>query len=61
MLSFKEMFLAQSCSKQVDTFARECLEDKKYFYLYKGEGEIPPVSMVGGVVIKQSAAVTQLW
>ena len=51
MLSFKEMFLAQSCSKQVDTFARECLEDKKYFYLYKGEGEIPPVSMVGGVVI----------
>ena len=31
------------CSKQVDTFGQECLEQHKYTYLFKGEVEIPPV------------------
>ena len=34
------------CSKTVDCFGKECLEDQKYTYLYKGEVEIPPLSMV---------------
>ena len=34
------------CSKQVDTFGQECLEDNKYTYMYRGEVEIPPLSMV---------------
>ena len=31
------------CSKQVDTFGQECLNQNKYTYLYKGEVEIPPL------------------
>ena len=38
------------CSKQVDMFGKECLEEQKYNYLYKGEVEIPPLSMVDDVV-----------
>ena len=38
------------CSKLVDTFGKECLEDKKYCYLYKGEVEIPPLSMVDDIL-----------
>ena len=34
------------CSNQVDTFGKECLEHKKYTYMYKGEVEIPPLGMV---------------
>ena len=34
------------CSKQVDTFGKECLEDTKYNYMYKNEVEIPPLGMV---------------
>ena len=34
------------CSKQVETFAKECLEDDKYLYKYKNEVVIPPLSMV---------------
>ena len=34
------------CSKQVDTFGQECLEKSKHTYLYRGEVEIPPLSMV---------------
>ena len=34
------------CSKQVDIFGQECLEQHKYIYLYKGEVEIPPLGMV---------------
>ena len=37
-----DVFGPMLCSKQVDTFAKECLEDKKYLYMYKGEVEIPP-------------------
>ena len=38
------------CNKQIDTFGKECLEEKKYLYLYKGEVEIPPLSMVDDVI-----------
>ena len=38
------------CSKQVDLFGKECLEEEKYTYLYKGQVEIPPLSMVDDVV-----------
>ena len=34
------------CSKQVETFAKECLEDNKYLYKYKNDVPIPPLSMV---------------
>ena len=34
------------CSKQVDTFGQECLEESKHTYLYRGEVDIPPLSMV---------------
>ena len=38
------------CSKQVDTFGQECLRDRKYTYMYRGEVEIPPLSMVDDVL-----------
>ena len=38
------------CSKQVDSFGKECLENHKYTYMYKNEVEIPPLSMVDDVV-----------
>ena len=34
------------CSKQVDTFGQECLNENKHTYVYRGEVEIPPLSMV---------------
>ena len=34
------------CSKQVDNFGKECLDERKYTYTYKGEVEIPPLGMV---------------
>ena len=34
------------CSKQVDTFGQECLEQHTYTYSYKDEVEIPPLEMV---------------
>ena len=38
------------CSKQVDLFGRECLEEEKYIYKYNGEVMIPPLSMVDDVI-----------
>ena len=38
------------CSKQVDLFGKECLEQNKYTYSYKDEVEIPPLSMVDDVL-----------
>jgi hypothetical protein len=45
-----DVFGPMLCSKQVDLFGKECLEEQKYTYLYKGEVEIPPLSMVDDVV-----------
>ena len=38
------------CSNQIDTFGKECLEERKYIYLYRGEVEIPPLSMIDDLV-----------
>jgi len=38
------------CSVQVDKFGKECMEEHKYTYLYKGEVKIPPLSMVDDLV-----------
>ena len=39
------------CSKQVDLIGKECLGMHKYTYLYKGEVEIPPLTMVDDVLL----------
>ena len=41
-----DVFGPMFCSKQVDTFGQECMERGKYTYTYRGEVEIPPLSMV---------------
>ena len=38
------------CSKTIDMFGKECLEENKYTYQYKGEVEIPPLSMVDDII-----------
>ena len=38
------------CSKQVETFSQECLKRSEYTYLYRGEVEIPPLSMIDDVL-----------
>ena len=38
------------CSKQVGTFANECVEENKYLYNYKNEVPIPPLTMVDDVL-----------
>ena len=35
---------------QIDTFGKECLEEKKYTYLYKGEVDILPLTMVDDTI-----------
>ena len=35
---------------QVDTFGKECLEERKYVYTYKGEVDIPPLGMVDDLI-----------
>ena len=45
-----DVFASILCSKQVETFAQECLKDKKYLYNYKNEVPIPPLSMVDDVL-----------
>ena len=44
------MFGPMLCSKQVDTFGKECLEEDKYLYFYKGEVAIPPLGMVDDLI-----------
>ena len=34
------------CSVTIDTFGKECLDQKKYLYSYKGLVGIPPLAMV---------------
>ena len=41
-----DVFGAILCSKQVDTFGQECLKKSSYTYSYRGEVDIPPLSMV---------------
>ena len=45
-----DVFSAMFCSKQVDTFGQECLQQSKYTYKYRGEVEIPPLSIVDDIL-----------
>ena len=45
-----DVFGPMLCSKQVDTFGKECLEENKYTYKYKGEVDIPPLGMVDDLI-----------
>ena len=49
------------CSKQVDTFGQECLVDSKYTYMYRGEVEIPPLSMVDDVLCVSGCGLKPVW
>ena len=41
-----DVFGSLLCSNQVDYFGKECLEQNKYIYKYKGVLDIPPLGMV---------------
>ena len=45
-----ETFGPLCCSVQVDTFGKECLDEKKLLYTYKGEVGVPPLAMVDDLV-----------
>ena len=45
-----DVFSSLLCSKQVETFAKECLESNKYLYKYKDDVPIPPLSMVDDIL-----------
>ena len=45
-----EVFGPLQCSVTIDTFGKECLEENKHLYLYKGEVGVPPLAMVDDVV-----------
>ena len=45
-----DVFSSLLCSKQVATFAKECLESNKYLYKYKDDVPIPPLSMVDDIL-----------
>ena len=41
-----DVFSPIICSNTVDTIGRECLQEGKYTYSYRGEVDIPPLSMM---------------
>ena len=45
-----EVFGPLACSVTVDTFGKECLEQKKHLYYYRNEIGVPPLAMVDDVV-----------
>ena len=45
-----ETFGPLCCSVQVDSFGKQCLQERKYLYYYKGVVEIPPLAMVDDLV-----------
>ena len=45
VITHRDILGPMFCSKKVDTFAQECMEESKYTYMYRGEVEIPPLSM----------------
>ena len=38
------------CSVQIDSFGKECIEDHKYLYMYKGLVAVPPLAMVDDLI-----------
>ena len=49
-----EVFGPLECAVSVDKFGKECLDDKKYLYSYKGEVGIPPLAMIDDLVLAPS-------
>ena len=45
-----EVFGPLQCSVQVDTLAKECIDENKFLYLYKNEVSVPPLSMIDDLV-----------
>jgi hypothetical protein len=45
-----DVFGPLQCSVQVDTFGKECLEEQKYLYPYKGLVGVPPLGMVDDIL-----------
>ena len=41
-----DIFGSLLCSNQIDTFGKECINENKYIYKYKGVLDIPPLGMV---------------
>ena len=44
-----EVFGPLQCSVTVDTFGKECMDEQKNLYVYKGEVGVPPLAMVDDV------------
>ena len=44
-----EVFGPLECSITIDTFGKECLEEEKHLYIYKGVVGVPPLAMVDDV------------
>ena len=49
-----EVFDPLECSVTVDTFGKECMEDNKLLYMYKGEVCVPHLAMVDDVACPAS-------
>ena len=45
------------CSVQVDTFGKECMNEKKYLFNYRKTVEIPPLSMVDDLLCVSSCGI----
>ena len=45
-----ENFGPLQCSVTVDTFGKECIEESKNLYMYKGQVGIPPLAMIDDVI-----------
>ena len=45
-----ETFGPLCCSVRVDSFGKECIQQKKLLYQYKGEVGVPPLAMVDDLV-----------
>ena len=45
-----DVFGPMFCAKQVDEIGKECMEMNKYTYRYKGEVDIPPLSMMDDLI-----------
>ena len=45
-----DVFAPLMCSKLVDTFGKDCLEETKYLFKYKGLVDIPPLGMVDDLI-----------
>ena len=45
-----DVFSPILCSNQIDEIGKECLQQEKYTYSYKGEVDIPPLGMVDNLI-----------